>query len=740
MASDDQRTMGLWAATGVGVGAIVGGGILALTGVAFATAGPGAILAFALNGVLAFLTAMSFAEVSSKFPESGGAYVFAKKVLSVEAAVIVGWVVWFASIAAAALYAIGFASFALLVINPLLDYAGGLTLPGAGGRAPALVLAGGATLAYTVALSRTTGGGGPWANIGKVVVFGVLILGGTVVAARGNVPDQLAQLSPFAPFGFVGILQAMGFTFIALQGFDLIAAVSGEVKQPERNIPRAMFFSLGIALIIYMPLLLLVCTIGVPEGTTISELSRENPEAVVAVAAGEFLGPFGYWLVAIAGVFSMLTALQANVLAASHVARTMARDRTLPKFLRRSSAKSGSPAAALWFTAFIICGVLMLIPNVQSAGAAASLIFLISFALVHWMSILLRKRSVLKPPPFRTPFFPAIPLIGGLGCVALAIFQGVAAPDAGVVAAVWLGIGAILFIVIFARSARLADVGHSAIDPEIIQLRGSASLVLVPISNPNNAQGLVAVAQALAPPMAGRVLLSNIVRQPETWDTDAALESLANAQSVLRRSFESAAESGVYPETLITVSDDPWKEIAGLARHHQCGSVLLGLSTIDASEDGHPMDRLLDSLASNVVVLRAPTGWTGRRIERILVPQGGKGGHENLLARLLGSFYRTGTSEVTFLRVLPESASPRQVSTAETKLRNVADDVFRIGANVEVVRSSDPAETIAKYADQHDLVILGVNRSAGLRRLVGKFTSDVAQKTDCPLLVISYYR
>ena len=72
--SDPRRTLGLWGATGVGVGAIVGGGILALAGVAFATTGPSAILAFALNGGIALLTAFSFAELASRFPESGGTY------------------------------------------------------------------------------------------------------------------------------------------------------------------------------------------------------------------------------------------------------------------------------------------------------------------------------------------------------------------------------------------------------------------------------------------------------------------------------------------------------------------------------------------------------------------------------------------------------------------------------------------------------------------------------------------
>ncbi len=89
----NSRTLSLWGATGVGVGAIVGGGILALAGVAFATAGPGAIVAFGLNGIVAFLTAVSFAELAVRFPQSGGTYTYARKVLTVEAAFGVGWIV-----------------------------------------------------------------------------------------------------------------------------------------------------------------------------------------------------------------------------------------------------------------------------------------------------------------------------------------------------------------------------------------------------------------------------------------------------------------------------------------------------------------------------------------------------------------------------------------------------------------------------------------------------------------------
>ncbi|MEO8495794.1 MAG: APC family permease, partial [Planctomycetota bacterium] len=266
--SDSERSLGLFAATGVGIAAIVGGGILALAGAAFAATGPSAVVAFALNGVIAVLTALSFAEVSSKFPQSGGTYTFAKKVLSVEAAFTVGWVVWFASIVASVLYAFGFAQFAVVIVEQL--WPGDAAPSWLTERPVVCATAIAAILFYAVTLTRSNAGGGQWINVGKVVVFAILILGGMWAMRGRSVAELTDGLTPFFTSAAPGLFAAMGFTFIALQGFDLIAAVAGEVREPARNIPRAMFLSLGIAILIYLPLLLVISTVGVLPGESIA--------------------------------------------------------------------------------------------------------------------------------------------------------------------------------------------------------------------------------------------------------------------------------------------------------------------------------------------------------------------------------------------------------------------------------------------------------------------------------------
>ncbi len=577
VSGEGQRTLGLLGATGVGVGAIVGGGVLALAGVAFATTGPSAILAFALNGGVAVLTALSFAELASRFPESGGTYTYARKVLSVEAAFAVGWVVWFASVVAAVLYALGFAVFFVPFLEQLVR-AGGGTPPGwLGGRFALLLYALAAVAYYVWSLMRSSGGGGQWATVGKVVVFGILIGGGVwvLLVRPPSVSELSASFRPFLPSGGQGLVQAMGYTFIALQGFDLIAAVGGEVKRPERNIPRAMLLSLGAALVIYLPLLVLIVAVGAG-GRPIAAVAAEDPEILVAVAARNFMGPAGYWLVVVAGVLSMLSALQANLLAASRFARSMATDRTLPRRFERLSADRGTPVPAIQLTGVTVAFLLVAVPDVAAAGAMAGLIFLLSFGLAHGIAYLVRKR-VGDGSPFQTPAFPLIPALGGIACLALGLFQALAVPAAGVLVALWLSLGAVLYVSQLAPRARAVDASSEGLDPELMRLRGRSPLVLVPIANPASAETLVTMADALAPTSVSRVLLLSVVRMPEEWPEGGLPSELLDAQAALGGALSIALAGHLRPEALITVSDDPWGEIERVAQRSRCNSLLVGV-------------------------------------------------------------------------------------------------------------------------------------------------------------------
>jgi hypothetical protein len=535
----------------------------------------------------------------------------------------------------------------------------------------------------------------------------------------------------------MGLFQAMGYTFIALQGFDLIAAVAGDVKAPEKNIPRAMFLSLGMALAIYLPLLFVITTVGVNEGQKIADLSLKNPDTVIAIAVQNYLGVFGYWLVMIAAILAMLSALQANLLAASRIALTMARDRALPRILGSSNKVRGTPVAAIILTGTMSAAIILIFGDVAAAGAAASLIFLVSFALTQWTAILARLRVGASALSFRTPWFPGTPIVGACACIALAVYQGFQVPIAGLIVLIWLVAGGILYLFIFAQRARIVDASAAAQDPNLFLLRGSSPLVLVPIANPENAHAMVEVANALTPPEVGRVLLLSIVTPPENWYPGEPPRQLQDSQAVIKSALTASFASGLAPEALTTIAPQPWLEIIRVSRIHRCESLMLGLSDLDQPEALKQLENLMSQVDSHVIVLRIPRGWNLTSVQKVLVPFGGRGQHDRLRARLLGSLYRYGIRQIQFLQVLPQNASRHDVRKAEKWLAGMSRDELGVDAKIEVRCSNSAIDSIIERAADADLLVLGTQRFARNQKFFGETALRIARQTSCGLILIN---
>jgi nucleotide-binding universal stress UspA family protein len=262
--------------------------------------------------------------------------------------------------------------------------------------------------------------------------------------------------------------------------------------------------------------------------------------------------------------------------------------------------------------------------------------------------------------------------------------------------------------------------------------------VLVPIANPRNAEAMVAVADALAPPRVGRVLLLSVAVPPKDWKAGERLLAVRQTQIVLGDTLSASVKKGLFPEALFTLAANPWQEIARIAREHRCESILVGLSDLKRDSVESPLGELLAGVACDVVVLRARPDWQLAQTREILVPIGGRGWHDRLRARLLGSLFRTGQRHVTLLRVLPENAPPQACTRARRELARVARDEAPGIARVKVVQSDDAGQVIVEHAAESDLVILGVQRLSRRRKAFGHVTLRVAEETDCPILIISH--
>jgi len=251
------RDLGLFDASMLGIGAMIGAGIFVLTGIAAGEAGPASILSFALNGVVTLLTAFAYAELASAIPRAGGGYSFVRIAFPGATGFVAGWMLWFAYTVACSLYALGFAGY---FWEFFVKYTPWLTDPVFGliGHHKAVLaitlFVGSFFVWLNVRGAEVTGKAENVLTISKILILGIFIYFGLM-----RIFDEPARITdsffPFFPAGLGGVLVAMGLTFIAFEGYDLIATVAEEIKDPEKNIPKATFISLAVTISMYLSLI-----------------------------------------------------------------------------------------------------------------------------------------------------------------------------------------------------------------------------------------------------------------------------------------------------------------------------------------------------------------------------------------------------------------------------------------------------------------------------------------------------
>jgi nucleotide-binding universal stress UspA family protein len=283
----------------------------------------------------------------------------------------------------------------------------------------------------------------------------------------------------------------------------------------------------------------------------------------------------------------------------------------------------------------------------------------------------------------------------------------------------------------------MTDASRTARNPELVTLRGRTPLVLVPIANPGNAEAMIALADALVPADVGRVLLHNVIVAPHDWQPDNDVTPIERSQRLLPQLLRASVRAGIRVELIVTMSAEPMKEISRVSQLHRCQSVLLGLSEISGNQRGEHLEVLLSELDANVVVLRSGQNWQLADATRVLVPVAGRGGHEHLMALLIGSLLRTGEREVTYLRVVAPGARPDEMKRAQRDLDMLVDDDLRDRCRTVVMASDDPVATVADWAERSDLLILGVQRIGRRQKLFGSFTRELAERTDCAMIAVS---
>ena len=424
-------SLGLLDATMVGIGAMIGAGIFVLTGLAAETAGPSALVVFALNGGVTAFTALSYAELASAIPRNGGGYAYVREAFSAPVSFVMGWTRWFTYTVAGALYALGFASNFVEFVHLY-----GVTLP-LGETFPELYALVAVVLLVTLNAVSTEASGGAETIVTLVKVAILLVFVGF-----GLLVVDVGEFEPLFPArGPVAMLPAMGLTFIAFQGYDLIATVTEEVENPRRNIPRAIVLSVVATVVVY----LLVVFVAI--GTLGAEALGGAGETAIAEAAEGFMPVLplvgtGAALIAFGAVFSTVSALNAVVIGSSRVAFAMGRERQLPARLGRLHHRFGTPFVAILASAVVMLVSVLVVP-IRTVGNLASLFSLLGFVVVNLAVIRLRRRQPDLRRPFEIPYYPLPPVLGIVLNLLLGLFID---PVTWLLALGWLVVGAVVYV------------------------------------------------------------------------------------------------------------------------------------------------------------------------------------------------------------------------------------------------------------------------------------------------------
>lgn len=732
------RHLGLFEATMIGVGAMIGAGIFVLTGIATGNAGPAALIAFGLNGIITLFTALSYAELASAIPEAGGGYSFIKKVMPNAVAFTSGWMLWFAYIVACSLYAKGFGSYFMEFMTRYMPGIGEFLAHSLGEHTSVALLTILVSLLFIALNIIGTHASGQTENIitmAKIVILGVFIFFGIkqVLAA----PDVTkANFTPLFPMGFSGILAAMGLTFIAFEGYDLIATVSEEVREPRKTIPRAILLSLGITICIYM-LVVFVCLGAVPaaEGLPTWQLLGKYQEIGIIRAAQSFMPAFGIILVLGGGLFATLSALNATVLASSRVAFSMGRDWMLPNSLSRIHSIKRTPILAICISGLLFIGIAVFLP-LETIGIASSLLFLLTFSLVNVALIIYRRRSK-TAPSFRTPLFPLFPLLGVLTCMGLSIFQLINQPLAWVLTTIWILVGLGIYASRFSRKVRIADIPKFLESPELSELKKTRRYkILVPLANPARVEPLMQLACRIADVCRGEIVALNVISLPNITAYSEAEPFLDEAQAVINQAQRVALGCRMPFTSLTKIGRSAAGEIVRVARENRCHLILLGYKKEDDPLENSIIHNIITHQPCDVAILKTDPE-TPLRFNRILLPIAGKEIHDHLKSRIIHSLAERGETHVTLLSVIPTEASAVQSTKAKEILNRAAKIYHLADAEIEIERSGQVADAITRRAADCDLLILGMKHEPWYRTFFfGTVAQQITGQVQCPTLLL----
>jgi len=729
--SELSREMSLFQVTMMGVGMMIGAGVFVATGIGIGIAGPGGILlAFALNGLLAVLSVMTYAELGSALPKAGGGYSYVQESSGGFTGFIAGWISWFGHAVAGSLYAVTFAKYTLHFLSGF-DFFSALAE-----RLPLyerIVAAALAVLFISINYrgASKTGKAGAAIAVGQTVVLLLIGVGGAAACILS--PERVANFTPFLTHGWGKVLVVMGFSLIGFEGYEVISNTAEEVVDAKKNVPKGIFYAVIIVITTYLLVAFAAVAGGGRMGGSLVQWFQVRGATGFAEAIGRLL-PLGNLLVVLAAIFASTSALNATIYSSTRVSFALGRDGLLPPAFAHVSKKTRIPDVALMFSGAITI-VVAAVFEVETVTAGASLFFIFLFNLVTFSGMKIRlERGHELHYGYLMPLFPLIPIVSILGRSLIGVFLLDMAVWAYVIAGGWLALGAAFYFLRPRRGAPVRKIEKATYGD--MGEEGEGAQILVALSRSETAPVLLRYAAALAESRSESLALTTVVRVPYQTPIDVAERFAAGARRRLARAADSVA-AAIPARGYLRYAHNTAQGIIQSARSRNAGLLVLGWRGFTRRRHfrmGSTLDPVIEKASCDLVVVKAGEGEPDRPIRRILCPTKGKGPHGRLVWDLVKRLAAAYDAEVTIMHVTPEN---RRGTIPERLKEAVSVEYQGMRYQVKIMRSHDPVARIQEESAGYDLVVIGASESSVFQRILfGSKTRRIAEGSACTVMMV----
>ncbi|MFS4469021.1 amino acid permease [Maribacter sp. 2210JD10-5] len=723
-----ERSLSLTSVIAISIGGMLGSGIFVLPGLAAAKTGSSVWLAYLLAAVCILPAALSKSELATAMPSSGGTYVYIERAFGPLFGTIAGIGLWLSLLLKSAFALVGFGAYLSILVN--ID--AGLT------KYIALSFLGLILFLNILGVKK----------VGKVqiviVTISLITLGLILLFGLPRTSSEL--LDPFLLKGNMGLLSTVAFVYISYAGVTKVAAIAGEIKNPSKNLPRAMILSLCIMTSIYV-FVAFVLVGNIPLDALQSDI---KPIYTIAnIIGGSYVG----YIAAIIGIITLISMANSGVLAASRFPFAMAIDKLLPDFMAKIHSKYLTPVVTIIITCFVMAMVILFL-DVEKIAKLASAFMVMMFILVNACVIVLRETAAQwYAPPYRSPLYPFVQLFGIFSGVALLVLLG-ATPLLAILAILILGV---LIYIYFGKNATrtgiLRKYGHRPAlyllykrkkrgqisyrnnQPEGMQnldgkLASDAGVVVPLLGNERSPEMLVEIAAAIN--KREKIQAVNITEVPNQTFLDAMVEENPRIASLERRLARLGKSQKISIDFEAAVTHEISDTIHELSDQTHCDWLVMGWN--GRAHSGilvsNPIGWLLTHINSDFALFKDDGV---RYIGKVLLAlrPGRKDKNFIAVADRICAFYN---ASLTLLHVVPENMPERGILEMEANSIKLLKKVDT-KSTVIIERNNDSIGAISKISASYDLLILGTPQQDNwISILFGTGKDKYTEKSACSVL------